>query len=130
MASRSPLASAVALTTTSTVSTYSPLVGGSPKHTINFEWTPGTAANILTVIIQYQSTDGANWTQLMEWDDAGSGTYTKTDIQLQHTATGTTVVPLEFTFERHAYAVRIKYAESETGSSTKGTITAWITSSH
>lgn len=128
---RSPLSVAKSLTTSFVASTYAPLTGGCPKHTLNFEWTPGTTANVLQVKVEYQATDGGEWTQLMQWDDTETaGTFTRTLNQLQHTATGTTVVPLEFTFERHAYAVRIKATESEAGSATKGTYTAWLTSSH
>jgi hypothetical protein len=126
---RAPLTSAVALTTTSTASTYTAPTGGLSKHTINMEWTPGTAANILTVIVQYQPTTGGE--QLQEWDDtATAGTFVRTLHQLQHTAVSTAVVPLEFTFERHANTIRIKVSESETGSSTKGTLTSWVTSSN
>ncbi len=128
---RAPLTSALALTTTSTASTYTAPTGGLSKHTINMEWTPGTAANVLTVIVQYQPNSGSEWVQLQEWDDTATpGTFVRTLHQLQHTAAGTTVVPLEFTFERHAHTVRIKVSESEDGSATKGTLTSWVTSSN
>lgn len=128
-----PLASSVALTTTATASTNTAETGTYGYHTLYLEWTPGTAANVLTVTVEYRvngSTAGS-WTQLMSWDDlAANGTLTRTLDQLQHTATGTTLVPLAYVFQVHAHQIRIKYSESEAGGATKGTITARLTSSH
>lgn len=126
MRTKQILATAVALTTSSTASTNTANVQECDQHSIYLEWTPGTSSNVLTVTVETR-TNGGQWTQDMSW--AGTTTLTRNLLSLTHTATGTTVVPLVYDFSRHADELRIKYAESEAGSSTKGTITAYIISS-
>lgn len=134
MASSALLASAVALTTSLTASTDISNTEGLAKHTFLVEWTPGTAANVLTLAIDFRfgtsAGSGGEWTQEQTWDEsATAGTYTRTLKQYQHTAANTSVVPIVISTEGHASAIRIRYAESEAGSSTKGTITARAISS-
>jgi hypothetical protein len=125
------LCSALALTTTSTAATKTSVTGGYNYHTLDFQWTPGTAGNVLTVIVEHRvpAVTNGEWTQQMKWNENPSGTLTRVLLQYQHTATGTAVVPLSASFEGHGGEFRIKVSESEAGSSTKGTLTAWLTSS-
>jgi hypothetical protein len=120
------IASAVALTTTPTESTKTVKCKSALKHRIQLDWTPGTAANVLTVTIETRVT-GGQWTQEMSWGTT-PGARTRTAESYTHTAAGTTVTPLYVTFEGLADELRIKYSESEAGSSTKGTITATVLS--
>lgn len=130
------LASAVALSTSLTASTNSATISGLGKHTVFIEWTPGTAANVLTVAVdtRVQGVSAGEWTQQMTWDEAtvasGTRTNTRTLEQYQHTAANTTLIPFQILLEGHGHDLRIRYAESEAGSSTKGTITAYVISSN
>ena len=129
MISSAHLAQAVALTTTLTASTNTHLTLGLYNHTIRIEWTPGTTNNVLTFAIDTRIT-GGEWVQQMEWDEsATAGTYTKTNRLNSHTATGTTVTGLTVLLDEHCNELRVRYAESEAGSSTKGTITVHAYSS-
>lgn len=126
-----PLSSALALTTTLTAATNTSIVEGFDYHTLDFAWTPGTTSNVLTIAIDHRvnaNTDGP-WTQDMKWVEAPAGTLTRTLLQLQHTATGTTEVAFYYSFELHAGEVRIRVSESEAGGVTKGTISSFLTSS-
>ncbi len=126
------LASALQLTASSTAATNTSIVEGMSYHTLDFAWTPGTSGNVLTVIIEHRVNAVTNgpWTQEMDWNESPAGTYTRTLKQYQHTATGTTEVPLSVLFEQHAGEVRIKVSESIAGGVTLGTITAYLTSSN
>lgn len=121
-----------ALTTSFVAATNAHRCEGKSYHTLKFLWTPGTAANVLTIKVYARDkgvTDGS-LVQQQKWTESGTaGTYTKTLIQYQETATGTTEVPLEIEFQRHADEILVYATESEAGSSTKGTYTASITSS-
>ena len=123
MAIKAPLASAVALTT-SDVSSVTANIAGSDQHTVYVEWTPGTSGNVLTVKLWTRADSASQWTQEQEWD--GSGTKTRTLIQYQHTATGTTVVPMVFSVPQQGQEFKITFTESEAGGATKGTITATL----
>lgn len=120
------IASAVALTTTPTASTKTVKCKSALKHRIQLDWTPGTAANVLTVTIETR-TNGGQWTPEMSWGST-PGARTRTAESYTHTAANTTLVPLYVNFEGVADELRIKYSESEAGSSTKGTITASVLS--
>lgn len=129
------LASAVALTTSATASTRTANVNGTLYHTLMINWTPGTTGNVLTVSVEYSLDDvqtadaSSTWFQEMGWS-LSSGHYTRTLIDVQHTAASTTAVPLIYPVADgeavNAKKIRIKYAESEAGGATKGTITAQL----
>lgn len=123
-ASESVLATDVALTTSLTASAKTVKCGYSDKFRIQADWTPGTSGNVLTFTIESRTRDG-QWTQEMSWGSS-PGTRTRTLEQYQHTASGTTVVPLYFEVETIADELRVKYAESEAGSSIKGTISVSV----
>lgn len=129
------LASAVALTTSLTASTNVATIDGLGKHSLFIEWTPGTSGNVFLVVIdrRVQGSTAGEWTQEMTWVQSasagGTSTNTRNVEQYQHTATGTTVVPLHIVIEGQAHELRIRYSESEAGSSTKGTVTAYVLSS-
>ena len=125
------LCSALALTTTATAATNTAVTGGNNYHTLDFQWTPGTSGNVFVLIIEHRVnavTDG-EWTQDMKWNESPAGTFTRVVKQYQHTATGTTVVPFSVSFDGHGGEFRIKVSESEAGGSTKGVLTAFLTSS-
>lgn len=123
MAQKALLASAVALTTTATAST-STGINGADKHSIYLLWTPGTTNNVLTVTVE-TSPDGTNWCQDMVTTNTG-GALAAQRLSFSHTATGTTLVTFRVDVSGvQGDKLRIKYAESEAGSSTKGTITAY-----
>lgn len=120
------IASAVALTTTPTASTKTVKCKSALKHRIQFDWTPGTAANVLTVTIETR-VKGGQWSPEISWGST-PGTRTKTAELYTHTAADTTLVPMYVNYEGLADELRIKYSESEAGSSTKGSITATVLS--
>ncbi len=123
MANKAILASAVALTTTPTASTQASIVG-SDKHTIYVLWTPGTTNNVLTITVE-TSPDGTNFCQDMVTTNTGGALATQR-LTFTHTATGTTLVTFRLDVnDVQGDRLRIKYSESEAGSSTKGTITAY-----
>lgn len=122
------IASAVALTTTPTASTKTVKCKSYNKHRIQLDWTPGTSGNILTVTVETR-TDGGEWTQEMSWGST-PGARTRTKESYTHTATGTTVDPSYIQLDTLADELRVKYSESEDGSSTKGTITVKVLSAH
>lgn len=124
------LASAVALTTSATASTNTAKCRGASKHSIILMWTPGTSGNVLTVTVEHRAdiaTGDEGWVQTGTWS-ATAGAKTWTANSYTYTASGTsevsTSIPLEEPFQEY----RIKYAESEAGGATKGTITAYWTS--
>lgn len=137
MPSSTLLASAVSLTTSLTASTNTAAVAGYGSHTVHLNWTPGTAGNILTVAVDFRvqtsASSGSTWAQEHTWDEStvasGTRTNTRTLEQYQFTATGTSAVGLYISVKCNAGDIRIRYAESEDGSSTKGTITAYVLSS-
>ena len=137
MGSSTLLASGVALTTSPVASTNSAPVAGLGSHTLHVLWTPGTANNVLTVAIDFRvqttAAAGTTWTQEMQWGESsvvsGTRTNTRTLEQYQFTAAGTTEIGLYINVKCDAGDVRIRYSESEAGSSTKGTITAYLLSS-
>jgi len=124
------LATAVALTGTPTASTAAAEPKGAAKHKLWLYWTPGTSGNVLTVTIEIRprTNTGATWVQELVWS-SGSGAHTKTNESYTHTATGTSVVGLYVDLETAADEVQIKYSESDAGSATRGTITAYCQSS-
>jgi hypothetical protein len=122
----SVIASAVALTTTATASTKTVKCKSALKHRIQFDWTPGTTGNVLTLTIESR-TNGGQWTQEMSWGSS-PGVRTKTAESYTHTAASTTLVPMYVTFEGLADELRVKYTESEAGGVTKGTITVTVLS--
>lgn len=127
------LSIAQALTTSLTASTNTSITEGYNYHTLELAWTPGTSGNILTVTIEHRALNAVTngpWTQDMKWNESPAGTLTRQVLQLKETATGTTELGLYYTFPNHGDEYRIKVAESEDGSSTKGTLSAWLTSSN
>ena len=129
MISSQPLDAAVNLTTTLTASVNTHKQLGLYKHTVLMDWTPGTASNVFTIVIDFRVT-GGQWVQEMVWDESQTtGTYTRTLKQYQHTAANTTLISFVVLVDGHGDEVRIRTSESEAGSSTKGTISATIYSS-
>lgn len=123
MAHKALLASAVALTTTPTASTAT-TINSCNHHSIYVLWTPGTTNNVLTITVE-TSPDGTNYCQDMVTPNS-SGALTAQRLTFTHTATGTTLVSFRLDVnEVQGDHLRIKYSESEAGSSTKGTITAY-----
>lgn len=123
---QSVIASAVALTTTLTASTKTVKSRNADKFRIQVDWTPGTSGNVLTFAVDTRTKDG-QWTQEMSWGNS-PGTRTRTLEQYQHTASGTTLVPLFLNFEAVCDELRVRYAESEAGSATKGTVSVTVLS--
>ncbi len=126
------LSTAQVLTASLAASTNTAITEGYNYHTLDLAWTPGTAANVLTVIIEHRVNANTNgpWTQDMKWNESPAGTLTRTLLQLVHTAADTNEVGLYYTFQNHGGEYRIRVTESEAGSSTKGTLTAYLTSSN
>ncbi len=120
------IAAAVALTTTPAAATKTVKCKSESKHRIQLDWTPGTAANVLTVTVETRA-NGGQWTQEMSWGSV-AGARTRTLESYTHTAASTTIVPLYVQVETLADELRVKYSESEAGSSTKGTITVTVLS--
>ncbi len=125
------LCSAQVLTASAVDSTNTSMTEGMCAHTLDIFWTPGTTGNVLTVTIFHRvkaSTD-SSYVQDMQWNDSPAGTYTRTLNLIQHTATGTSEVPLSYFFAGHKGEVKIQVTESVAGGVTLGTITAYLTSS-
>lgn len=115
--------------TTSAVASDSADTLGLYKHTIKLVWTPGTAANVLTVSVETRVT-GGTWAQETTWEESATpGTFTDTPKDYQVTAADTSAVGKDILLNGHCDQIRVKYQESEDGSSTKGTITVNIYSS-
>lgn len=127
----SPLCSALQLTASPAAATNTAIVEGMCAHTLDFFWTPGTIGNVLTITIEHRvnASTNSSYIQEMQWNDSPAGTYVRTLNQLNHTATGTSEVPLSFFFQGHYGEIRIKVSESTAGGVTLGTISAFLTSS-
>lgn len=121
------IANEVALTT-SAVDSSVRSIEGSSKQSVYVQWTPGTAANVLTVNIYTRATPDSEWTKEMYWTDSGSVRTRTERSPYTHTAEDTDVVPLQMNIETIAAELKIDFKESEDGSSTKGTITAYASS--
>lgn len=127
MCTENIIATAVALTTSATASTKTVKCKSADKHSVYLLWTPGTTNNVLTVTVE-TSPDGTKWVQDMTTTNA-SGVLSRQALSFTHTATGTTEVGFRLDLtDIQAEELRVKYAESEAGSSTKGTITVKVLS--
>lgn len=122
------IADNVALTTSAVDSTVRS-IDGSSKQAVYVEWTPGTIGNVLSVNIYTRATPDSAWTKEMTWTDSGSVRTRAEGSPYTHTATGTTLVAFVMNIEHIASDLKIDFKESEDGGATKGTITAYCSSS-
>lgn len=118
----------LALATTYQASPNEQAINGRLQQVVYVFWTPGTAANVLSVDIQTTCVeDGSTmaWTSDHEWT-AAAGTKTKTDNTYTFTAAGTSEVGLRIIAPLGGDKIRVRVKESEAGSSTKGTATVKV----